>query len=498
MPTQTIGRYRIERELGRGGMATVYLAYDPKLERHVALKVLPLQFTHDPTFIARFESEIRSLARLEHRAILPVYDCGEDQGFPYMAMRYMPGGSLADRIHKGQLTLGEISEILNRIASALDFAHSQGIIHRDLKPANILFDREGTAYLCDFGIAKVAQETLTLTNMLVGTPAYMSPEQAHGQSKLDGRSDIYSLGIILFEMLTGDIPYHADTPAQQMLKHILEPVPRLLTVKADLQPEIEPVVARALAKDPADRYPTACNFAAAFNRAFKPAAIPPRRPAEPLPETALQLPATLRQAIESPLTGVREGAVQELARLLRGQNAPLASLARVELERMMRDDSRRVSAAAAHSLGLAALERTVESKDQPQPAPQPAPSKAIAAEPQPAPAPAARVEPSPVQRSQAKTPRKPGYLRALFCHFLFGFGLFYANRTLRRRWLYPLAFLCIHIGLALGVFDLDYILLDHDIIGDGVAIALFFGGFLVFLIGFLDTLIVCSYRRASS
>ncbi len=255
MIPQKIGRYEVKSELGRGGMATVFHARDPRFERDVAVKVLPREFLHDPTFRARFEREAKTIAALEHSAIVPVHDFGEDEGQPYLVMRYMPGGSLAEWLEKGPLPVAEAAKVLQRIGDALDRAHSRGIIHRDLKPGNILFDQYGDSYLADFGIVKLTQQTATFTGTgIIGTPAYMSPEQAKGDANLDGRSDIYALGAILFEMLTGKQPYQADTPMGLAVKHILEPVPRILEIKPDLPPGCATVISRAMAKEPAQRF----------------------------------------------------------------------------------------------------------------------------------------------------------------------------------------------------------------------------------------------------
>jgi serine/threonine-protein kinase len=196
MPPTRFGRYEIIEELRRGGMASVYRAYDPHFEREVALKVLPPQLLHDATFEARFKREAKVIATLEHSTIVPVHDFGEEGGQPYLVMRLMSGGSLADRLNQGPLALGEASRIIDRMAEALDQAHSKGIVHRDLKPGNILFDGQGNAYLSDFGISKLIQSSTPLTesNVIIGTPAYMSPEQGRGERDIDGRSDIYSLG----------------------------------------------------------------------------------------------------------------------------------------------------------------------------------------------------------------------------------------------------------------------------------------------------------------
>jgi serine/threonine protein kinase len=179
METQKFGRYEIRGEIGRGGMATVYHAYDPRFEREVALKVLPREMLHEVQFRTRFEREAKTIAMLEHPAIVPVYDFGEEDGQPYFVMRYMTGGALTDRMKKGPMSVQEVAHIFSHIAEALDDAHSKGIIHRDLKPGNILFDQFNEPYISDFGIAKLADSQANVTgSAIVGTPAYMSPEQA--------------------------------------------------------------------------------------------------------------------------------------------------------------------------------------------------------------------------------------------------------------------------------------------------------------------------------
>ncbi|MBN2499783.1 MAG: extracellular solute-binding protein [Anaerolineales bacterium] len=262
-----IGRYQIKRELGRGGMATVYLAHDPRFGRNVALKVLPSNFTHDPSFRGRFEREARTIAQLEHPAIVPVYDYGEHEGQPYLVMRYMPGGSLQDLLSAKEISLSKTVEICRRIAEALHIAHQKGIVHRDLKPGNILFDEYGNAYLADFGIVKLVEGTSTYTGSgVVGTPAYMSPEQAKGEGKIDGRSDIYALGVLFFYMATGRQPYESDTPMRIIMQHILEPIPDPLDVKPDLSPQAVDVIMHSMAKDPDERYQTTLEMVAAFDQ----------------------------------------------------------------------------------------------------------------------------------------------------------------------------------------------------------------------------------------
>ena len=258
MEPQNIGRYVVKSRIGKGGMATIFLAHDPMFGRDVAVKVLPREFLHDPSFRGRFEREARTIAALEHPAIVPVYDFGEDNGQPYLVMRYMRGGSLADRLQKGPLSVTEAAHILDRIGAALDHAHQRGIVHRDLKPGNILFDDYGDSFLADFGIVKISEATATFTGGgIVGTPAYMSPEQVHGDKTIDGRSDIYTLGVILFEMLTGQMPFRADTPAKLMMAHVLDPTPRILEVNPNLPTGCNEVIERAMAKNPDQRFTTA-------------------------------------------------------------------------------------------------------------------------------------------------------------------------------------------------------------------------------------------------
>jgi len=258
MSFEKIGRYKVIAELGRGGMATVFRASDPNFEREVAIKVLPKAFLHDPQFRARFEREAKLVATLEHSAIVPVYDFGEEEGQPYIVMRLMSGGSLEEKLIKGRLSLDEAAKIFDRLGAALNAAHGKGIIHRDLKPANILFDQYNNAYLSDFGIARLSEGNQTLTGEnIIGTPAYMSPEQIQGDKGLDGRSDIYSMGIIFFQMLSGNAPYRSTTPAKVMMMHILDPVPNLLQVRPNLSQEVENWLEKLLSKDPDDRFATA-------------------------------------------------------------------------------------------------------------------------------------------------------------------------------------------------------------------------------------------------
>jgi serine/threonine-protein kinase len=279
---ERIGRYEIIDQLGQGGMATVYRAHDPSFDRTIALKVMPHALMHDPTFRARFEREARTIAMLEHAGIVPVYDYGEDNGQPFIAMRYMPGGSLAERLEKGPLSLAEAVRMVDRLAPALDEAHLRGIVHRDLKPGNILFDASGDAYIADFGIAKLSQESLALTgSATIGTPAYMSPEQARGELAIDGRSDVYSLGAILFEALTGKLPYEAETPMGIAVRHITDPVPRILDVNPSLPPGCEDLIDKAMAKDRDERFITTLDLAAALRAVASGEALAPTKVVRP-------------------------------------------------------------------------------------------------------------------------------------------------------------------------------------------------------------------------
>ncbi|MDX1614095.1 MAG: ABC transporter substrate-binding protein [Candidatus Promineifilaceae bacterium] len=291
MTSRTLGRYELIRELGRGGMATVYLARDPAFDRQVAIKVLPAQFLHDPRFYRRFEREAKSIGRLAHPAIVPVHDYGEDRGVPYLVMGYMRGGSLADRLRSGPLDSEQILAVVANIAAALDAAHAAGLVHRDIKPANILFDAHDNAYLSDFGIVKMVEATTILTNAGVpGTPEYLSPEQARGD-KLDGRSDVYSLAVMVFALLSGRPPYESDTPFGLAYKHINDPVPDIRQFNANLPPAVQAVIEKGMAKNRDFRYPSAGAFHEALHDAFAGQAsvrnmdrtdltMPPSRPPE--------------------------------------------------------------------------------------------------------------------------------------------------------------------------------------------------------------------------
>ena len=271
-PGQMLGHYQIIEQIGEGGMATVYKAYQPSMDRNVAIKVLPSQLAESAEFTKRFQQEARIIAKLEHPHILPVFDYGESDGITYLVMRYLDAGTLRDRMEKGRpLPLDEIDRLFTQLASALNYAHSYGIIHRDLKPSNALIDSQGNLFLTDFGIAKLlesASPRLTQTDAIMGTPAYISPEQAQA-TKVNQRSDIYSLGIILYEMVTGRVPFVAETPLAVILQHVSDPLPPPSSLKPDIPEAIEKVILKALAKDPVDRFATVSEFLTAWKNALE-------------------------------------------------------------------------------------------------------------------------------------------------------------------------------------------------------------------------------------
>ncbi|MGQ9910109.1 MAG: protein kinase domain-containing protein [Candidatus Flexifilum sp.] len=263
-----LGEYEIIEEIGRGGMATVYRAYHPQTDRFVAVKIIHRTISTDLRMQERFEREARLVARLEHPHILPVYYYSGEHDPPYIVMRYVEGGTLKDVLDRGRLPLADVLHILRQVSAALDYAHRQKVIHRDIKPSNIMFDRESNVFLTDFGIARMMQTDvapgLTQTGFTVGTPGYMSPEQGLGLETIDHRTDIYALGVMVFQMITGQLPYTAETPMGVVMKHINDPVPSLLAVDPTLPPAIDAAITRALAKRPDDRYATATELYDAY------------------------------------------------------------------------------------------------------------------------------------------------------------------------------------------------------------------------------------------
>jgi serine/threonine protein kinase len=267
MALDKVGRYKIKAELGRGGMATVYRAFDPISNREVAIKMLPHELLNNLVTRARFKRELKLVASLEHPAIVPVYDVGGDENQqPFFVMRYMSGGSLSDMIKKGKFSLRDAALIVERLASALDHAHSKGVIHRDIKPDNVLFDASNNPYLSDFGVAKVTESLVSTTGQgVIGTPAYLSPEQALGEN-VDRRADIYGLGAMLYEMLTGERPFGKDTVIGLALQHVNDPVPNILKVRPDLPGEVDVIIKTAMSKNRENRYATALDLARELNK----------------------------------------------------------------------------------------------------------------------------------------------------------------------------------------------------------------------------------------
>jgi len=259
------GKYKIEKMVGKGGMGAVFLAQDLTLDREVAIKVLPPDISQDPKVIQRFQQEAKTAAKLDHTNIIPIYRVESEGGLNYFVMKYIAGTSLEDVLEKKeQLTAEYIQRVLWEAACALGHAHQRGIVHRDVKPANIMFDHDGRVMLTDFGISKALQAAsgFTGTGMIIGTPHYMAPEQAKGQ-QVDGRADQYSMGVVGYRMITGQLPFGGDSVHTILYKHIFEPAPRTSSIRADMPPHLSEAISRALAKEVDQRYPTMEDFATA-------------------------------------------------------------------------------------------------------------------------------------------------------------------------------------------------------------------------------------------
>ncbi len=264
---KTLGQYRIIERIGEGGMATVFKALQPGLNREIALKVLSPHFANKGDFSQRFERESQAIGNLHHPHILPIYDSGQDKGYSYLAMRYIAQAKTLADVMKKPLSMERIVELISQIAAALDHAHQAGIIHRDIKPSNILMDGDW-ALLSDFGLVKIIGQSVDLTDTGVGmgTPSYMSPEQGMGK-KVDHRTDIYALGIILYEMLTGQVPHKAETPIATVMNRVNEPLPLPRSLNLNIPEAVERVLLKALAKNPTDRFASVGQFANALKMA---------------------------------------------------------------------------------------------------------------------------------------------------------------------------------------------------------------------------------------
>lgn len=291
---KTLGQYQLIEPIGQGGMAEIYRAYQPSVKRDVVVKVLAHTLRDDPSFARQFTQEVDVIAHLQHPQIIPVYDFGQHDEDLYIVMAYLRGGTLADRIDGAQQGLPdqETLRLIDLIANGLDYAHSKDIVHRDLKPNNILMDEQNNPYIADFGLAKFTEGKLELTNtMMTGTAAYMAPEIAQS-GKSTKRSDIYALGIMLFEMLTGKQPYQGKTPYKVLSAHLHQPIPKIHELRPDLPDAMQAVIDTALAKDPANRFSSAREMASAFKLAMS---TPSSTPAlgekgETKPQTALNVP----------------------------------------------------------------------------------------------------------------------------------------------------------------------------------------------------------------
>jgi len=273
---ENIGPYRIVEQLGQGGMATVFKAYHASLDRYVAIKALHPAFNQEPNFEARFQREARVVAKLEHPNIVPVYDYAEHEKRPYLIMKFVEGDTLKARMEQRPLVANEISKIVDAVGSALSYAHRQGVLHRDIKPSNVLLADDGQIYLADFGLARMAQagESTLSSDTMLGTPQYISPEQAMGMADLDARTDLYSFGVMLYEMVVGKVPFSADTPFSIIHDHIYSPLPLPRKVNPNVPEPVERVLLKALAKERDDRFENAMHLVEAFKSAWEEAGVP--------------------------------------------------------------------------------------------------------------------------------------------------------------------------------------------------------------------------------
>jgi serine/threonine protein kinase len=306
---KTLGKYQILEPLGRGGMAQVYRAYHPQLDRYVAVKVLRPDLVEDREFLARFSREARSVAALRHPNIVQMYDFDSQDGTYYMVMELLEGDTLKATLNVyrtagKRMPMGDGLRILTDVLAGLEYAHQEGIIHRDLKPANILLDRRGQAVLTDFGIAQIVGVTqYTVSGALMGTLSYMAPEQGLS-GQCDARSDLYSLGIIYYELLTGRVPFDADTPLAILMKHVNDPLPLPRTIDPTIPEPFEAAALKALAKQPSERYQSAAEMAEALRGAASQAGVE-------IPLHLTLLPATAPLTAPVGRVGVFSGAARE-------------------------------------------------------------------------------------------------------------------------------------------------------------------------------------------
>jgi serine/threonine-protein kinase len=316
---QSLGKYQITELLGKGGMAEVYKAYHPDLDRNVTVKILHSYLAEGEGFLARFKREAKAVASLRHAHIVQIHDFEVRDDIYYMVMEYVEGGTLQSKMAAlaksgKRMASGQILSILRQVAEALDYAHKSGIIHRDIKPSNILLDPTDAAYLTDFGIARMISTTqFTTTGALIGTPTYMSPEQALGEEALTSASDIYSLGIILYELFTGKAPFAAETtPLAVIHKHIHEPPPKPRSIRADLPEAVEEVILKTLAKDPKERYPNALSIVQALENVTDDGEQVLQEDASAAEETARAAMPTEKMSVEELPTVVKAKAATEV------------------------------------------------------------------------------------------------------------------------------------------------------------------------------------------
>lgn len=271
---RTFGQYELGALIGAGGMATVYQAYQPAVDRFVAVKILSRHLTADSEFGERFRHEARTVAQFQHPHVVPVFDFGDTDGYTFLVMPLIRGGSLADLIGGLPVSLALAVRVVREVAEALDYAHSKGVIHRDIKPSNILLDEGGNCLVADFGVAQMADRSakLTVHGTVIGTPAYMSPEQVNGEP-VGPESDIYSLGVVLYEMLTGRVPFNAETPIGTALKHLTASAPRPRSVNPSLGSRVEGVVIKSMARAKSERFASGAALVSALAAAVGPAVM---------------------------------------------------------------------------------------------------------------------------------------------------------------------------------------------------------------------------------
>jgi serine/threonine protein kinase len=316
-PGENVGAYRIIQQLGQGGMATVHKAYHAALDRYVAIKALHPAFMEDPHFLERFRREARVVAKLEHPNIVPIYDFAEHAGQPYLVMKFIEGETLKARLQRDRLPPEVALSLIKPVGEALSYAHERGILHRDIKPSNVLISSEGDVYLADFGLARIAEAgASTLSgDMLMGTPHYISPEQAKGGKDLGSGTDIYSLGVVMYELFVGRVPFDSDTPFSIIHDHIYSELPLPRDINPNVSEEVQRVLLKALAKDPLDRFAEVTELVSAVERALQgipvdvdlssTIPVPPEAIPEPK-ETAAQLKETVVDDASDELRGVAQ------------------------------------------------------------------------------------------------------------------------------------------------------------------------------------------------